>query len=348
MDNVTRYAALNTKVRALEGKLLKDEDYMNLITKKSIPEVAAYLKQKTHYNKSLNKLGDMEIHRSALEVSIKESHINDLEELIYYFKDEYREFFKSLFVRYEIEDLKSIIRSIKTGTDKVMRKDSFTRIGVYSPVNINSLLTSKSVRDLIKNLRGTLYYNYLRPIAESKDDICLFSIEMALDLAYFDLFYRNLKLINKHDRDIVEGIQGINVDLLNLQWIYRGLKFYNLPPEELFNYTIAYGKEFNKNMIKQMCYSKSLDEFQKTVLNTKYKFLFDNENTKDIFMERRILRYQYFMIRSLKRKGGMDISQVIAYSLLLEFEVRDIISIIENIRYGMPVEEARKFLIRKL
>lgn len=348
MDNVTRYAAINTKVRAIEGKLLKDEDYLNLLSKKSIPEVAAYLKQKTHYSHALEGLDDSKAHRRNLEILIKESHIESLKNLIHYFHDKYREFYRMLFIRYEIEDLKSIMRGIKTGGIGEASKDLYTQIGAFSRVNLDSLLQSKTVYDFINNLNGTVYYDYLRPFMEKKEDVNLFSIGMALDLAYFDMFYRGLNLVDKHDKIVLEQIQGTNVDLLNLQWIYRGLKFYNLPPEELFNYTIAYGKEFSRKDIKALCYSKSLDEFQKSILDTKYSFLFDTKNEKNMFMERRILRYQYFNIKSVKKKGGLDISQVIAYSLLLEMEVRDIISIIENIRYGMPVEEAKKFLIRKL
>jgi V/A-type H+-transporting ATPase subunit C len=44
----------------------------------------------------------------------------------------------------------------------------------------------------------------------------------------------------------------------------------------------------------------------------------------------------------------MNIYLSIVFSLLSEIEIRDIVSIIENIRYGMPAVEAKKFLIRKL
>jgi V/A-type H+-transporting ATPase subunit C len=210
-------------------------------------------------------------------------------------------------------------------------------------------MSSKSIPDFIRKLKGTLYYEHLRPLLESKVEPTLFNIGMILDLAYFDMIYKSLRLIGKHDRELMNYIEGINVDLLNLQWIYRGLKFYNLPPEILFNYTIAYGREFNRDDIKELCYSKHLDEFQKRIVNTKYSFLFDNENTKDIFMERRIYRYLYFKIMiALKKRDGMNIAQAVIYSMLSEVEIRDIISVVENIRYGMAVLEAKKFVIRKL
>lgn len=351
MDNVKRYAAINTKIRVLEGKLLSNEDYMNLLSKKSLPEVAAYLREKTRYSEVLEGALGTEVHRGSLEILIKQSHKKSLEKLVHYLQDEYREFYRSLFVRYEIEDLKTVLRGIKTGRNDISLMDSLTHIDLFSSLGTGSggfMQQPKSLRDFINIMKGSIYYDYLYPYIKNEEEPTLFSIEMALDLMYFDIFYKSTKLLDSHDRKVVEDIQGINVDLMNLQWIYRGLKFYSLPPEVLFNYTINYGSEFNRKDIKNLCYSKSLDEFQKKTMSTRYSFLFDNENTKDIFMERRILRYQYFAALSMRKKRALDISQVIAYILLLEMEIRDLVSVIENIRYRTPVEEAEKFLIRKL
>jgi V/A-type H+-transporting ATPase subunit C len=65
-------------------------------------------------------------------------------------------------------------------------------------------------------------------------------------------------------------------------------------------------------------------------------------------MERRSLRYQYFKIKRLKRRHEMNISEALAFDALLEYEIRDIITAIESIRYGMPPDEVKKYLIRKL
>lgn len=348
MDKTTRYAALNAKARALTGKLLSDDDYLNLLSKKSVQEVAYYLKHYTHYIDTLGAIDDNMIHRGTLEALIKKSHIDGMQKLVHYFHDDYRKFYKTLFMRYEVEDMKKIAKGIKIGRENGIYENSLMYLGKFSSLNVDNLITSKNAYDFLRNLKGTIYYSYLRPLIEGKENINFFSIEMTLDLSYFDILFKNMSLISKSDRAITEYYEGINADLLNLQWIYRGLKFYNLSPEELFNYTIAYGFEYNRSDIKEFCYSKSLDEFQKKVLSTKYSFLFDHNNTKDMFMERRILRYLYFKLKRIKRKDGMNISQAVVYSLFSEIEVRDLISVIESIRYGMPLEEAKKFLIKKI
>ena len=72
------------------------------------------------------------------------------------------------------------------------------------------------------------------------------------------------------------------------------------------------------------------------------------ESQEGIFMERRILRYLYYNLKRIKVKSGMNMSQPLVYILLSEIEIRDIISVIESIRYGMQIDEAKKYLIRKL
>ena len=171
---------------------------------------------------------------------------------------------------------------------------------------------------------------------------------MSLDLAYFDLFYDTLQGIENQDKKIVEKLQGINADLLNIMILYRGIKYYEIPREILFNYTIPHGCEFDKKNILNLCYCDSIDDFQQKILDTRYKFIFENENNKDIFMERRCLRFQYFNIKDIERKRQMDISGVLSFDLLLEYEIRDIVTVIESIRYDMPAEEASKYLIRKI
>ena len=348
MNSFIKFAAVNTKIRVLESKFLSNEDFENLLNKNSVSQVASYLKSETHYTNILKDINENEIHRSQLEILIRKDHARQIEKIEHYFYDGYKVFFRYVFIKREIEELKGILRGIINGRISTLGRDSFAHLGRFSKVNIDSLLSSKSIEDFIKSLKGTIYSRYLEPLEDEKGEKSLFMAEMLLDLAYFDMFYKNLDDIGERDKKIVDELQGANIDLLNIQWVYRGLKYYNIYQGILFNFTIPHGMEFSLRDIKDLCYSKDLNDFEDKILNTRYKFLFDNENTKDIFMERRILRYQYFNIKKLENKHEMNISEAIAFDTLLEYEIRDIVTIIESIRYNMPPNEAKKFLIRKL
>jgi len=96
-----------------------------------------------------------------------------------------------------------------------------------------------------------------------------------------------------------------------------------------------------------MCYTKNLEEFYKMITNTIYGFLFKKEEmSRDIYMERRINRFMYYKLKALDRQFSLSIIQTIGYVWSYEFEIRDIISIVEGIRYDIPSDEAKKFLVK--
>ncbi|MDF2674526.1 MAG: V-type ATPase subunit, partial [Clostridiales bacterium] len=144
------------------------------------------------------------------------------------------------------------------------------------------------------------------------------------------------------------NLVGSSIDMLNLRWIYRGKKYYKITPEELFNYTVNKGSRFNYRKIKEFCYCNSINEFLSMARETPYAFMFKGCPEDDTFIERRMNRYLYFKMKDVKRKYNMDLSVLLAYLELIEFEIRDIISMIENVRYEMDYEETRKYIIKAI
>ncbi len=342
---MSRFTTVNTKIRVLESRLLTDQDFDSLINMNSVTEVAAYLKYNTHYDNILNHIDEKEIHRGQLEGYIKKDRAEEIRKITYYFKDGYKKFFQFVFMKLEIEDLKKILRIIKTGNISDPDKESLINIGLYCKVDKEVLLNVKTVSEFIKVLRYTLYYKYLKPFEADMDNKTSFMGEMVLDLAYFEIFFHAFQKLDLHDKRLMYRLQGNITDLLNVQWIYRGLKYYSFSRELLFNYTIPRGYRLNIKEIRKLCYCENIYVFKDELSKYKYDFLFEEE---DIYMERRYLRYIYKKVKRLKSVHGMDISEAIAFDMLLDFEIRDIITVIEGIRYGLSPEQTKRFLIREL
>ena len=348
MGGVKRFAAVNTKIRVLKSRMLNDKDYISLLSKESVKDIANYLKEKTSYKKFLDIKNIDDIHRGELELILKKYIVLQYEKLLHYFTDEYRKLFRILFMRYEIEDLKLYIRAFARGENTKTLEELVLYSGVYSIVNHHLLDDAKNIEDFIRSLKGTVYYDFLRPFEKEESHKLTFYMEMALDRNYFKSLYEQVLRLEKHDKELLEELLGKNIDLLNLEWIYRGLKFYKLSPEELINYTLIGGYTLSYDDIKSLCYSKDENQLMLRMKDSKYGFLFDNKNTLDLFMERRIERYLYFQLSNYYKRGRMDITQSIAYMHLLEYEMRDIISITEAIRYKLDKEETKRYLIRRI
>lgn len=347
MDKISRFSAVNTKVTAMVGKLLTDEDYKNMFKLNSPSEISAYLKKSAAYSEYFSG-NPSEMHRDEMERHLKEGFINYLDKLIHYFTGDYRSFFKCYYLKYEIYDLKRAARLIHIENSTENIKENLRFAGKYRYIDVDKISKCENMDELIKSLFGTVYEPYLKNLINGDTRETLFRFEMALDTALFDILEQNVGKISRNDRRAYNDIEGRYVDMLNLQWIYRGKKYFNLAPEEIFNYTINNGYVFNYRKIKKLCYTGNIDELIKKVKETPYGFMFKGDSTQDIFMERRINRYMYFKQKSILKNFKPDISIILAYMNLREFEIRDIVSIIENVRYNMSFDDAKKYLIRQI
>lgn len=345
---MAKFAAVNTKVKALKGKMLTNKDYENLMHQNSVEEIATYLKQHTDYSGILKDVDTSTIHRGNLELYLKKHMIIQYEKLVHFFTGEYRKLFKILFMRFEIEDMKLYIRSLIRGEDLKNIKDLILYSGIYSTIDHEKLLKSKDIGGFVEDLKGTIYYPILKPYLEEEKSKLSFYLEMNLDRLYFTTLYEQISKLSGRDQRVLKEIFGKNIDLLNLEWIYRGLKYFDLSSEELVNYALKGGAKINYDFIKDLSYTKKEDEIIEKISHTPYNFLFDHRKTRDLFMERRMERYLYYQFLNYFNKGNMDITIGMAYLHLLEYEIKDIIAITETIRYNLNKEKIAPYLIRSL
>ncbi|OLS03635.1 V-type ATPase subunit [Tissierella creatinophila] len=346
MSNERIFSAINTKIRVLKSNLLNELDYINLMKKKDLKSQIEYLIENTVYKKEMESIDDINS-LEDVEFALRNHIIDQYEKILNFFTDEYRDLFKTLLLRYDIEFLKVYIRILER-KDESIKLDKYTFSNEkYHSFNLAKIMKTSNLEEFVDSLKGTIYYNALLSYKDQKDKKTIFYMEMNLDKLYFNLLYTKSKFLGKKDRDLFQEILGINEDLLNIEWIYRGIKFYKLLPEELINFTLTHGFVFKYNDLKKMAYGTE-EELIDRVLATKYEFLFNSEQEIDLYMDRRIHRYLYYMFLKLLKAGGLNIVLSIAYIHLLEYEAKDIISILEAKRYGLDIEEIKKYMIRSI
>ncbi|MBS3994184.1 MAG: V-type ATPase subunit [Alkaliphilus sp.] len=344
MSNVQRFSAINTKAMSLEGRLLKKKDYDNLILQKNVVDFISYLKNQTAYKEVLETVDVNNYRVEEVEVILRRHMVKQYKKLTHYLTGHYKKLFNVVLKRFEIEDIKLYLRAIMRNEDLSDIEDLI----ICSDMDYMKLSGSKNLEDFIERLKGKDYYRLLKPYLEEEPNKRLFYMEMVLDRLYFNELSNETAKLDTEDRIILGEFLGINKDLLNLQWIYRGIKFYKDSPEELVNYALLGGHKLNYAKIKALCYSKNEDELIAKMIDSQYGFLFDNKETLEIFMERRMQRYLYFLLLKFRRQEKLNIIGSMVYIHLLEYETRDIISIIEAIKYKMEPEVITKFLIRKI
>lgn len=340
---VAEYSALAGKTRAMYGKLLTIENYMELMRQKTVGDVAAYLKLNTYYSDALSGINTAEIHRAQLENILRKSLLKDYRKLFCFSQGNIREFLKVAYLKYEIESFKRLFRILETEGDTTIVEDSLLFLNKYGTLDIAKLSTAVNSQEFIANLEGTVYYDVLRPFLAENRKYNLFDIEMALDMYYLNLVFRKRKKLLEGLNDRVVGISlGTEVDVSNLLWIYRGRMIYNLDRSVILGYLIPHRYKLSTGLIYELVDAKDSEAFIKIAGRTKYANLFVSDVHR--YYELNLSEYMHRLHRSFLRKYSFSISCALSYLHLKEYELSNIISIVEGIRYQLPVETIRGFI----
>ncbi|MBN2898185.1 MAG: V-type ATPase subunit [Clostridia bacterium] len=343
MGDVRRFAAVNTKIKAMEGLLLDDGAYQALVTLNEPEEILQYLKKTSGYS-SIVELSGNEIDIDGEERRLRGDLIEKYERLGHYFADHYKKFYKTMFMRFEIEDIKLFLRTFLRKEDVGFLKEHLFQTR-YHQLDLEQLTKANSIESFVESLKGTPYYNLIKYYLEEDPEKMMFYMEMSLDHYYFNTLHKQLSEFSNEDKKSLLAALGQNVDLQNLQWIYRGLKYYDLSSEELLNYTLHVGYYLKYKDLKELCYTRDIDQLVARIQNTKYGFLFKGDKHNEIFFELNMERYLLKLMTELKRKHPMTFMDTIVYMHRKEYEIRDIFTLLEAKRYHAPIEDVKRFLV---
>jgi V/A-type H+-transporting ATPase subunit C len=341
---VAEYSALAGKARAMYGKLLTSEDYRILMRQKTVGDVATWLKFNTPYKDAVSSLDEGAIHRVPFENMLRKSLLDDFRKLFCFSQGKIKEFLRVALLKHEVESVKRLFRVLEMERTANLVKDSLLFLSKYDTLDIDRLTKSQTSHDFIANLQGTGYYNVLRPFLSEDKSRNLFHIEMALDMYYINLVLSKKKrLLQGLDASVVQRSIGTEIDVLNLLWIYRGRMIYNLDRSVILGYFIPQGCKLSAELAYELADAGDPEAFKQIVARTKYAGLFLSD--KHSFAELNFNEYMYRMHLSFLRKYGFSISSALSYLHLKEFELSNIISILEGIRYHLPVETITKYIV---
>ncbi len=339
-----KYGALSAKTRASYSKLLTKQDYLELIEKKSVGEVAGYLKNSTGYSSILSNVDTNIIHRGQLENIIKTDIMKEYEKFLKFTSGDAKKFLQSTYKKYEVESLKIIFRRLETTGDVLSAEGFLLFLRDNSDLDFHKLLTSQDSAQFIENLKGTEYYDVLKPFAADNTKINLFNIEMLLDLHYFKYLSKRMdKYLKGNDKDPLEESFGVKTDVLNLLWIYRCKKYFNMPKEIIRSYVLPFNTHIKKETMNQLIDAKDTEEFQEITADTRYAEIFKRD--MDEFFEVNFADYMYNVHSSLFRKHPFSLTSAVDYIHMKEYELSNLISVIEGIRYGLRPERIKKYIV---
>lgn len=333
MNGLFKYADISTKIQAMKGKMLDEEDYREMMHKTSVKDVALYLKEDTYYKDQLDELNENDIHRGKLENLLNRSIVDDAMKIGKHLLGSEKRIFMYIYRKLIIEDFKKILRTLQMGAmlDTIDKETLY--LNPYEKIDYDRVLQTRSVTEFVELLVGTPFYNVLKPLIKQNGEIDLFAAEMELDVLYFNRTYQQMKKFSAgNDQKVLLELLGIEADLKNIFWIYRSKKYYSISREMMFRYLIPDHQKVKRAELREMIEAQDIDAFIKVVEQTYYGKVLDFHSDK---LEIQSMSYMKEKQESAMRENPFSIAPIIGYMFLKELEVLNITNIIEGIRYDV-------------
>lgn len=343
MNAYASYNAINSKIHTRKKTLLRRDDWNKVLDFATVTQFTEFLKKRYGYSVHLenNKIED--IHRGELEIILQRYVVSEIEKLLHYFSGPYKDFMKTLLLQYDIYDLQVILRAIAREESIVNIQRHFVHSQEHTTLSYNKLLGSQTVSQFVEGLKGSLFYEDLKTMTQEDVVTREFHMEMKLYLIYYKALMKKAKKLSANDYEIVKQMIGLKIDCLNIQWIYRAMKYYDISKEEIMVYSLP-GGNISYNSLKKLVYAKSLTEFENLAQKHLKGNVFDKRG--DIFLERNIDTIIFQTIHKVNDENSIALP--LRYIYVLEIETRDLIAVTEGIRYGLDKEEIKNYLVYTL
>jgi V/A-type H+/Na+-transporting ATPase subunit C len=342
MDTSISYSGINTKVKAMKTKLISKEDFIDISNLESVADLISYLKKHPGYHDLFQKYDEQEIHRGEAERIFINGLYLDYTRIYRFANDMQRKDLELIFFRYEVNVLKACIRLLHTNEsayDLSLFHPFFTK---HSQIDISKLSTSRSMEEYIGALKNTQYYKLLTKLS-NKANISSFDYEMALDVYYFTKSWRlKDKILTGNNCKAFTNRLGVEIDLLNIMWIYRSKKMYDMNSTDIFTYLIPINYKLTITQLSKLVAALTLDEFMNILNTTKYKGFvkYLRDGTMEQEYDRIINRiYLYNMTRY-----PASMTVVNYYLFRKDKEISMLTSALECIRYGLDLKKKQEYL----
>lgn len=344
MSTQLSYSGMTTKIRALEGKLFTRRMYEELASMSSVNEFVGYLKSNTAYAPLFAQIDESTLHRGQIERLLMYGAFDDFSKIYRFSSAKQRAFLDEYFKSYEIIILKKCLRCVfnpdKSNIDLHSFNDFFTH---HSKLNIPLLSTASTIDELVDYLKGSPYYTLLNRLRQQGMNT-LFDYEIHLDLYYFGNMFKSLKKSVKDttDLDILIRNYGLRIDLLNMQWIFRGKFNYHMNKSQLLSMVIPVNYKLKRRETAALLDASTVEEYthilQSSYYNRRFKpndiTALDDmyDNILEATMEKDVRSHPY--------------SAAILYSYLMrkEHEREKLTKILECIRYGLDSTAIMKYI----
>ncbi len=346
-SGVSGYAAVNARVRAMYSGRLTAEVWAGLNGAADVKTLIGLLKNSV-YGRYLNAVEEKSLSPRRTVFQIENRVADAYAAIVHWVPVHARAFMAQLYRRFEVDNLKAVLRGVATGVSWNRVQFVLFPFGPSTVLPAEKMMESGSVRSAVDKLRGTPYYDTLNHAMERyRAEQNLFPLEVALDLDYWRILWSAVHQLPTRDRMPSIRIAGSMMDVNNLLWAIRYKVYYRLSEEEIINYTLPFGYRVRDEDIRGIAAGADISQ---TVMRiypevTDVEALLEEPRSGLPQLEVLLTRHVAKQCRAAFSGDPFHLGVPLAFILLSEMETQDLTVLIEAKAMGTPAAGFQPYLL---
>jgi len=349
MLGALHYAAANAAVRAGISRFLTSQHWQRLLSVPSLDEMTPILQQ--------TPLGDV-LTRSAdslaeMERQFRRYVAENSRKPLKFLGGSVRSLLDCHWRRFEVENINIVLRGVHNRKPAAAIRQVLIPMDDISEIDWPTLAGVSSIRDLVERLTGAAHGGDLadpleEALAEYERRQDVFVLENALDLAFWRQLRRQIQSLAGSDRRNAEKFIGFRIDSQNFLAACRYRLYFGLSPEDIVGSTQPYGKTVNAETIQEIAVGAPAAEMAAKIWpDLRGLNRLDRRSERDglIALEVMLARHVHRIARGALAADPLRLSTLLAFDVLLEHEVADLIAVIEGKAVGRSLDAITADLI---
>lgn len=344
INNLLAYSGIVTKTKAMGKWLITLEDYEKISNLPTVADFVVFLKNQSGYKELFANCDEHSLHRNQVEHMLINSLYLDYSKLFRFANDNQRNLLNFLFFRYEVNILKSCLQQVFDSNSTYDLASFEPFFAKHSDLNLKQLSEAKNLDEFILNLKGTEYFALFQKISKVDAVSTLYDYETQLDIYYYTKVWKLCKnQLKGTEQKAMKDTIGKQIDLLNMMWIYRSKKYYNVESAKIYSSIIPICYKLTHKDLHRMVEASSIEEFLAILKASPYvpKGM-DLHQTSIEFIYRQILNKAY---NDNRHRNPTSMSTLFYYLHLKEQEINRLTIALECIRYSLNPSETLKYIL---
>jgi V/A-type H+-transporting ATPase subunit C len=340
MGNLYAYSAVTTKIRAMQRYLISESEFRRMALCRNVTEAANFLKKFPPYANLFGDKNPEDLHREDLERLLNANQYGDFAKIFRFSNMQQRKCMNLYFLHYEMDFIKGCLRNCMSGkAPESVSPYSLAYFRKHGKLDFKKIAAANSIESLTEALSGTPYGELFRKTL-AREHAVLFDYEERLDLFYFKrLWEEKDRLLAGEERKALTDCFGARLDLLNLQWIYRSIKYYSLPPADIYSLLIPINYRLKPEEIKSLVESENEGNSGTAWITPGTESREKNFSGKSPDLEQLYASILNKLYETTAKKDPYSFAIINSYLHRKEAEIHRIITVIESIRYSLPSQE---------